>query len=132
MTRGWLRGALILAVTFAAGTMAGIAYDRHHAAPAMRMPNAQQLVQHLKDQLSLDSAQERQVAGIMAHHQYTVDSAWRAIQPHVGVALDSMIGDVMAVLRPDQTEKFQRLIRQMHPAMHPIAPRSAPNATSPR
>lgn len=126
MTSTWIRGTLILAVTFAAGTMAGIAYDRHRHVSPMQMPNAQQFVHHLQIELSLDSTQQRQVAAILAHHQYTVDSAWRAIQPHVGVALDSMVGDVMAVLRPDQAEKFKRLIGQMHPAMHPVIPRRPP------
>lgn len=126
MTSAWIRGALVLAVTFAAGAMAGIAYDRHGHPTTMQMPDAQHFVQHLRVELSLDSTQQRQVAAILAHHQYTVDSAWRAIQPHVGMALDSMVGDVLAVLRPDQAEKFRRLIGQMHPAMHPITPRRGP------
>ena len=119
MTSAWVRGALVMTVTFAAGAMAGVAYDRHGRAPSAQMPNSQQFVHHLQMQLELDSAQQAAVAAILAHHQYTVDSAWRAMQPHVGVALDSMVGEVMAVLRPDQAEKFSRLIHQMHPAMHP-------------
>ena len=120
MNTSWLRVALLLTVTFAAGAMAGIAYDRHGRASPMQMPDAQHFVHHLQVELSLDSAQQQAVAKILAHHQYTVDSAWRAIQPHVGVALDSMVGDVLAVLRPDQAEKFRRLVGEMHPAMHPI------------
>jgi Spy/CpxP family protein refolding chaperone len=111
----WVRTAALLALTFAAGAMAGVAYDRHiapmhHGPPA----DARQLLAHLEDGLKLDSAQRTTIAAILARHQGVVDSAWHALQPHVGAMLDSVHHEILAVLTPEQRARFRSMVQTMH------------------
>lgn len=112
--RAWPAAAL-LAVTFSAGAMAGIAYDRHfvHRHDVM-LVGSPQVMAHLTQQLQLDSAQQAAVSAIFARHQGAVDSVWRALQPHVGATLDSVHREMMAVLRPDQQALFLGMMKSMH------------------
>ena len=116
----WLRGALILLLTFAAGAAAGVGYDRHvssaHRAPAM---DAALVVQHMRLLLGLDSAQTAEITTILAHHQHAVDSSWRAMQPGVRANLDSTLREIMGVLKPEQVGKFREMVHVMHPGMLP-------------
>jgi len=120
----WLRGAptllLTLLLTFAAGAAAGVGYDRHvsrlHHVPAMDATHALQL---MRLELGLDSAQTAAVATILSHHQHTVDSSWRAMQPEVRANLDSTLREIMTVLKPDQVGKFRQMVHVMHPGMLP-------------
>jgi Spy/CpxP family protein refolding chaperone len=110
----WLRAAALLLITFSAGTMVGIAYDRH-LAPAHAPPtDARQLVAHLDRELKLDSTQRAAIDAILARHQGAVDSAWRTLQPHVGATLDSVHREMMAVLTPEQRARFVSLMMAMH------------------
>jgi xanthosine utilization system XapX-like protein len=110
----WVRATVLLLITFTAGVMVGVAYDRHlapaHAPPA----DARQLVAHLERELKLDSAQRVAMAAILARHQGAVDSAWRTLQPHVGATLDSVHREMMAVLTPEQRARFVSLMMTMH------------------
>lgn len=111
----WFRAAALLTVTFAAGAMAGVAYDRHVARVHQSPPaDARQLLTHLERELQLDSAQRTAVAAILARHQRVVDSAWRSLQPHVGATLDSVHREVFAILTPEQQARFLSLMRTMH------------------
>lgn len=116
----WLRGALILLLTFAAGAAAGVGYERHvasaHRAPTM---DAALVVQHMRFLLGLDSAQTAAITTILARHQHGVDSSWRAMQPGVRANLDSTLREIMGVLKPDQVGRFRELVHQMHPGMLP-------------
>ncbi|HEY2848485.1 MAG TPA: hypothetical protein VGI97_01310 [Gemmatimonadaceae bacterium] len=111
----WMPLAALLAVTFAAGTMAGIAYERR--APALHKAtsmDSQHSIDHIARALDLDSAQRTAIAAILARHQGAVDSAWRALQPHVGATLDSVHREIMTVLTPGQQKRFQSLVTMMH------------------
>lgn len=119
MRQRWL-GALVLALTFAAGAAVGVGYDRHMSA-ARRVPtmDAAHMLAHMRVLLGLDSAQTAAVASILARHQHAVDSSWRAMQPGVRANIDSTVREISAVLRPDQVAKFRAAVRVMHPGMLP-------------
>jgi hypothetical protein len=111
----WARTAALLLITFAAGTMAGVAYERHARAPLVAtIANPRQFVDHITQALGLDSAQKAAVAQILARHQGAVDSAWRAMQPHVGATLDSVHREMMTVLTPAQQKHFLSIMHGMH------------------
>ena len=120
MRVAWLRGALVVVLTFAAGAAAGVGYDRHMSSPR-RGPtmDAAHALQHMKLLLGLDSAQTTAIAAILARHQYAVDSSWRAMQPQVRANLDSTLREIMSVLKPDQVGKFREAVHVMHPGMLP-------------
>jgi hypothetical protein len=116
----WVRTVLLLGVTFAAGAMAGIGYDRHaHAARFAATVDGPLLMHHLESQLQLDSAQRTAVEAILARHQIAIDSSWHMIQPHVRATLDSAHREILGVLRPDQAALFRGAMATMH---HEIAP----------
>jgi hypothetical protein len=116
----WLRTVLLLGVTFAAGGMAGVAYERHaHAAPLATTVDARFVMQHLETQLQLDSAQRKGIEAILARHQIAIDSTWHIIQPHVRATLDSAHREILGLLRPDQAARFPAAMAQMHHGMAP-------------
>jgi hypothetical protein len=112
----WLRGTLLLALTFTAGVATGVGYERRRmpAHEAARMDSRHVLLR-LKQHLDLDSAQQQAIAAILARRQGTVDSTWHALQPHVDAALDSTLREVLRVLRPDQAAKHRKMMEARHP-----------------
>lgn len=113
----WVRGTLLLALTFVAGAAAGIGYERHFKARVTIMMDAGEMRHHLESQLDLDSTQSHQVATILQRHQGAMDSTWNAMRPHVHATLDSAFQEVLGVLRPDQRDKFRRLVGNWHPGV---------------
>ena len=116
MLPAWAKGALMLAVAFAAGAAAGVGYERHrapHAHDPARV-DPQHLMRHFHDQLALDSAQATAIGAILARHQGAVDSTWRAMRPQVHAALHGALREIAAVLRPDQLAKYQRMMEERH------------------
>ena len=116
----WLRGALILALTFAAGVAAGVGYDRHVSPPSgVPKMDAAHALQHMRLALKLDSGQTAAITGLLARHQHAVDSSWHAMQPEVHANLDSTLREIMTVLTPEQAGKFREMVHAMHPGMLP-------------
>ena len=112
----WLRGAIVLGLTLGAGIAIGIAFERRHPpVHADTTAHADQMVDHFTRELRLDSAQKAAVAAIFARRQHTIDSTWRAVQPHVHATVDSTLREMAQVLRPDQLATFERLIGARHP-----------------
>jgi hypothetical protein len=122
-----LRGVALVGLTFAAGVIAGIGFERHHGvriaiggghvAVGAAGPGAM-LHDHLRQLLDLDQAQDSAVRVILARHQLTVDSSWQVLQPMVRATLDSTFREISGVLRPEQAAKFRSLVETMHPGMH--------------
>ena len=108
----WVKGTLLLAVTLTTGVVIGASYERRRTPPhdAVRM-DSHHVLQHLKDELGLDSAQQQAIAAILARRQATVDSTWHTMQPHVHATLDSTLQEIVAVLRPDQAAKYRTMIQ---------------------
>ena len=114
--RARAKGMLLFAVTFAAGVVSGAEYERrttpsHDAARV----GSHHVMQRLKDDLALDSVQERAIAAILARRQGMVDSTWHAMQPHVHATLDSTLQEIVEVLRPDQAAKYRKMVEAKHP-----------------
>jgi len=116
MTRA-LRGSLLLVVTFAAGVFAGSRYERRRQ-PLQHEPAsyAQHVVARLDHSIGLDSVQRRAITEILVRHQGSVDSAWRAVGPHLRAALGAATSEIDSMLRPDQRAKFRDLVTAMHGA----------------
>ena len=114
----WVRGALLLAVTFSAGVSVGVSYQRR-SAPAHEAAgrNSHHVMQRLRHHLGLDSAQYTAIAAILARRQGTVDSTWHAMQPRVHATLDSALQEIVGVLRPDQLARHRKMLEAMHPGV---------------
>ena len=112
----WVRGTLLIALTFSAGAIAGVTYERRAAPRHMStMSDAHQMLMHLHEELGLDSAQNRAIAGILARHQVTVDSSWTMMQPRIHAALDSSLREIIGVLRPEQVKRMEAMVQHLHP-----------------
>jgi len=111
-----MRGALLLAMTFVAGAVIGVGYERRrapaHDAAAM---DAHHMMHRFTDDLGLDSAQQKAIAAIFARRQGAVDSTWHAVQPRVHAMLDSTLQEIVGVLRPDQVAKYRKMVDARHP-----------------
>jgi predicted lipoprotein len=115
----WVKGTLLLAVTFAAGVTFGIAYDRRQAsASAEAGLEAHDALHRLRGDLNLDPAQQQAITEIFARHQKDIDATWHAMQPHVRATLDSTHREILGILRPEQAVKFRKMMETMHPAGH--------------
>lgn len=108
----WMRGSLLLAVTFTAGTLTGVAYERRQAPEHVRdrADSHHHVMSHLTRELTLDSAQRTAIAAILGRHQGAVDSTWHAFQPRFHQALDSAQLEIARILRPDQAVKYRRML----------------------
>jgi hypothetical protein len=110
----WAKGSLLLVVALVAGVVIGVAYERSRA-PSHDITASHHMMQHLTDELGLDSTQQKAIAAIFARRQATVDSTWHVLQPHVRAAMDSTLREILAVLRPDQEAKFRKMVETRHP-----------------
>jgi hypothetical protein len=113
-----VKGTLVLAATLATGVIIGVGYERHRA-PSHAMAGSHHVMQHLTDELHLDTAQQHAIAAIFARRQGLVDSTWHAVQPHVRAMLDSTHREIVDVLRPDQLAKYRKIVERAHPGTLP-------------
>ena len=110
----WVRGTVLLAVTFTTGIVTGVSYERRRILEH-EANGTHHMLRHLSDELGLDTAQQRAIAAILARRQGKVDSTWHVLQPHVRAAMDSTLHEIAAVLRPDQAAKFRNIVETRHP-----------------
>lgn len=112
----WLKGALVLAITLAAGMAIGVGYERRRA-PVHRTSGMEShdVLHRITHELELDSTQRAAIASILARRQGTVDSTWHAMRPHVRATLDSTLDEIVAILRPDQVARYREMVEARHP-----------------
>lgn len=111
-----MKGALVFAMTLAAGVAIGIGYERRRAPAHEASPmQAHDVLHRITHELELDSAQREAIATILARRQGTVDSTWHAMRPHVRAALDSTLDEIVGILRPDQVARYREMIEARHP-----------------
>ena len=112
----WAKGVVLLAVTLTAGVAIGVGYERRRASAhdSVRI-DAHHVMHRLKDDLGLDSAQQKAITAILHRRQGSVDSTWHAMQPRLHATLDSTQQEIMGVLRPDQVAKYRKLVNAAHP-----------------
>lgn len=115
----FIKGGVILVATFVAGLAAGVVVERsggsRHAGISL---DAHDPMHRLTADLSLDADQQRAIAAILANHQKDVDAAWHAVQPHARSTMDSACQAIEKILRPDQLERFRKMISARHPNDH--------------
>jgi hypothetical protein len=110
---------LLLAIVFAAGVMAGVAYDRRQASGHDSLAvDTHDVMHHLARELDLDAAQQQAIAEILARRQREVDSTWHEVEPHVRATLDSTQQEIARVLRADQLSKYQEMTAAAHSGGH--------------
>jgi 1,2-phenylacetyl-CoA epoxidase PaaB subunit len=113
MIPAWVKGTVLLGLTLTAGIVIGVAYERRH--PSVHELDAtHHVMNRLKDELALDSAQQVAIAAIFARRQAAVDSTWHVLQPHVRAAMDSTLREIVQVLRPDQAATYRKMVETRH------------------
>lgn len=111
----WIRGTALLVLTFSAGVFSGITFERRQApVHDSTTPASHDAMHHLARELDLDAAQQAKLSEILSRHQAEVDTAWHALQPHMRATLDSTAKEILALLRPDQAEKYRQMMDAMH------------------
>ncbi len=73
---------------------------------------AEQITRYLGRRLDLDATQRAEVLKIVEKTQAEIQQARQAAEPAVREAVRGAVGDVRAVLRPDQQEKFNQLVTE--------------------
>ena len=105
--------------TFAAGVAAGVAVERKgESRHATTSADSHDPMHRLTADLNLDADQQGAIAAVLAKHQKDVDAAWHAVQPHVRSTMDSAHHEIERILRPEQLEKFRKMIDARHPSGH--------------
>jgi uncharacterized membrane protein len=96
-----------------AGSFTTIALVRHrlvHGHGQQMM--ADFIVRRLSWELRLDQDQREQLRGIVAEGQKQIRAVTKQIQPQIDEALAQSEAKVRAILRPDQQEKFNKLVEE--------------------
>ncbi|WP_420128623.1 hypothetical protein [Longimicrobium sp.] len=116
-----MAGMALLAVTFAAGMLAGTAFGRvlsarEPAAVASTAGCEQKRGPHyIFDELDLSPEQRTRIDGIMARRRERTDSLWKTDGTRIRAAVDSTRAEIRAVLTPQQALEYDRL-RDEHEA----------------
>lgn len=118
-----VRVFIAFAGVLALGIALGIVADRRWLVPAPAslavdpMTSADALIAVMRREVGLDDAQTRTVRQILARHQESVDSAWRAVRPNVHRAIGSAQMEIAMVLRPEQRARYLRWVQSAHRGM---------------
>ena len=116
MTGARMRAALVLLIVFAAGALAGVAFERHHAVPtptAMTTEEEQTAAMaELREVAGLDDQQAAAIHAILAEHQDVVQHMWEQLRPEVQGAMLQVHSEIAELLRPDQRERFHDWIQR--------------------
>ncbi len=119
--RARLLGIALLVVTFAAGMLAGAAFD--HALAAREPAPAQEPGWHchgphgkktsmILDRLDLTPDQRTRVDAIMARRRAQADAFWEREGPRMRGIVDSTRSEIRAILTPEQRAEYDRLRAQ--------------------
>jgi len=98
----------------AGGALTGVAAARRlhrvlHGRPAF---TAEQVTRRLTRQLRLDPGQRDQILRLVQAAQVQITDARQQCVPHVLAALDDFDAKARVLLRPDQVEKFDKLVAE--------------------
>jgi Spy/CpxP family protein refolding chaperone len=108
-----LTGMALLIITFAAGMLAGTAFNRVLTAgetDARAAAKCDERGPHsIIDQLSLTPDQRVRVDSIMARRRQRTDSLWQEDGRRIRAAVDSARAEIRTVLTPQQATEYDRL-----------------------
>lgn len=115
-----LTGMALLIITFAAGMLAGTAFDRVLTAGETEARVAAKCEDErgpysLFDELGLTATQRVRVDSIMARRRERTDSLWQEDGKRIRAAVDSARAEIRTVLTPRQAADYDRL-REQHEA----------------
>ena len=116
--RARLRPILIATLLVLTGGVLALLLERiivQHAAGSTAAAH-DSVVAHMDSTLRLTRAQRDSIHAIFAHHQSTVDSAWRSINHRMHATIDSVHRQMEQVLEPDQRRAFHEWMRRQHAA----------------
>jgi Spy/CpxP family protein refolding chaperone len=114
-----LTGMAMLIVVFAAGMLAGTAFNRvlsarePDAAAAKKCADEDRGPHSIIDQLELAPGQRARVDSIMARRRQRTDSLWQQDGTRIRAAVDSARAEIRGVLTPQQAAEYDRL-REQH------------------
>ena len=107
------------------GIVIGVAIDRvtvvhgHGGAHAPRVvviasgePDA--AFSELTEHLDLSEEQAGEAREIFSAHQASVDTAWTAVQDHLGLAIQSVMRELESVLEPGQLGRLHQWMAERH------------------
>lgn len=104
------KAALAVAGVFLAGLFAGLAVARWSSPAADPAPIAAGITTSL-DALDLTPEQSQQIERILAGSQARTDRALEEVLPRLRAVVDSVDGEIRAVLTEDQRVRFEELRR---------------------
>lgn len=114
--RARLLGIALLVATFAAGMLAGAAFDRTLVArepAAAQEPDchgpAGRKTRMILDQLDLTPEQRVRVDAVMERRRAQADAFWKEEGPRMRRLVDSTRAEIRAVLTPAQRAEYDRL-----------------------
>ncbi|HEX2191503.1 MAG TPA: hypothetical protein VHG51_21505 [Longimicrobiaceae bacterium] len=122
-SRARLLGIALLVATFAAGLLAGAAFDRTLAAREPEPPQEAgwdcrghgAKTSMILDRLDLTPEQRTRVDAVMERRRAQADSFWEREGPRMRAIVDSTRAEVRAILTPEQRAEYDRL-REEHRA----------------
>jgi len=131
--------ALVLALTFVAGALAGAAWERVHgesARPRSSPRGDRPLSAVMQERYGLTGEQTKRVDAILQRRRPRVDSLMSTVRPQLLAAFDSTNREIRQLLTPQQRVKFdqdrERRRRSLAGTSRPAAaPAPAPAPASP-
>ena len=109
--RVWLLAAVVLVLTFVAGSLAGAAWERYHSAGARRHEGGRgqrHIGERMKERYGVSDEQARRIEAIVQRRRPRVDSLMATVQPRLRAAFDSTNAEIRVLLTPEQRVKFDR------------------------
>jgi hypothetical protein len=103
--------ALVLALTFVAGALAGAAWERvrgAHARPRSSSRGDRPLSAVMQERYGLSDAQTKRVDAILQRRRPRVDSLMSTVRPRLLAAFDSTNQEIRQLLSPAQRVKFDQ------------------------
>jgi Spy/CpxP family protein refolding chaperone len=109
--RVWVLATVALLLTFVAGSLAGMAYERWHHGQERRHERGRgdrHIGERMKERYGLSDEQARRVEEIVQRRRPRVDSLMATVQPRVRALFDSTNAEIRVLLTPEQRVKFDR------------------------
>jgi hypothetical protein len=111
MNSASVRGAVLLAITFAAGVLAGGAADRATTRRQSVTPHLALQAPFLLDRLDLTTEQRHAADSILTRSSPRSEAAIREMVPRLAAIADSVNAELAAILTPAQRAKLASMTR---------------------
>lgn len=109
--RVWVLATVALLLTFVAGSLAGVAWERWNHGSERRHERGRgerHFGKMLQERYGLSDEQARRVEAIVARRRPRVDSLMATVQPRVRAMYDTTNAEIRVLLTPEQRAKFDR------------------------